>query len=619
MRRRLFCQSALVLTATPMLLHGLPVRAQTTQKSLAAEDAKIKPLLAKMTLDEKIGQMVQPELGNMKDEADIATYFVGSVLSGGGADPVEGNSLEAWTNTVDRLIGISRKTRLGIPILYGVDAVHGHNNVLGATVYPHNVGLGCTRNAKLVEALGQVTAEEVRATGIHWTFAPCVAVPRDDRWGRTYEGYSEDPAVVAELGAAAVRGMQHGGLQNPQAVLACAKHFVGDGGTTWGSTKRRDGSPGMDQGNTEVDEATLRRIHLPGYQAAVAAGVGSIMVSYSSWNGVKASGIKHLLTDVLKNELGFEGFLVSDYYAIGQIDRDYKKALEASINAGMDMAMEPAQYVRFITTLKELVNEGKVSMARIDDAVTRILRVKSQMGLLDAKRNQLADRKLHATFGGAAHRALARQAVRESLVLLKNDKQTLPLKRTAKRIHVAGIGADDIGMQCGGWTVEWQGQMGAVTPGGTTILQALHYASPKTKFTYAADGSGVEGADACVVVVGEQPYAEGVGDRADLSLTKEDQALVAKLQQSGVPLVLIVLSGRPQVLGDAHDKCAAVVAAWLPGTEGEGVADVLFGDHAPSGKLSFTWPRSTAQEPINVGDANYDPLYPFGHGLGYPA
>lgn len=619
MHRRRFVQAPLVLAATPYFFGGNAALAQTTQKSLAAEDAKVKPLLAQMTLDEKLGQMVQPELGNLKDENDIARYFIGSVLSGGGADPVEGNSLEAWTSTVDRLIAISQKTRLGIPILYGVDAVHGHGNVLGATVYPHNVGLGCTRNAALVEALGKVTAEEVRASGIHWTFAPCVAVPRDDRWGRTYEGYSEDPALVAELGAAAVRGMQQGGLQNPNAVLACAKHYVGDGGTTWGSTKRRDGSPGMDQGNTEIDEATLRKLHLPGYIAAVQAGVGSIMVSYNSWNGVKASGIKHLLTDILKTELGFEGFLVSDYYAIGQIDKDFKKSLELSINAGMDMAMEPAQHVRFINTLKALVNEGKVSMARIDDAVLRILRVKSQMGLLDKSRNQLADRKLHASFGGAAHRAVARQAVRESLVLLKNEKKTLPLKRDAKRIHVVGMGADDIGMQCGGWTVEWQGQMGAVTPGGTTLLQGLRYAAPKTKLTYAADGAGVEGADVCVVVVGETPYAEGVGDKADLSLSASDQALVTKMQQSGVPVVLVVLSGRPVVLGNAHDKSAAVIAAWLPGSEGQGVADVLFGDVAPKGKLAFSWPRTTLQEPINNGDATYDPLYKFGYGLSYTA
>lgn len=616
MRRRDFVRSSAFFSASSILLALSMLVAKTTQRSLAAQDAVVKPLLAQMTLDEKLGQMVQSELGNMKEEADVENLFLGSVLSGGGADPVEGNSLQAWTDTVDRLIARSRTTRLGIPILYGVDAVHGHGNVLGATVFPHNIGLGCTRNAALVEECGRITALEVRASGIHWTFAPCVAVPRDDRWGRTYEGFAEDSTLVAELGAAAVRGLQHGGLENPQAILACAKHYVGDGGTTYGSTTRRDGSSGMDQGNTEVDEATLRRVHLPGYISALQEGVGSIMVSYNSWNGVKASGIKHLLTDILKNELGFEGFLVSDYYAIGQLDRDYKVALQASINAGMDMAMEPAAYQRFIDTLRELVNEGAVSMERIDDAVTRILRVKAAMGLLANNHPQLTDRTLHTVFGGAAHRAVARQAVRESLVLLQNNK-ALPLKRDAKRIHVAGVGADDLGQQCGGWTVEWQGKMGAVSPGGTTILQALRYAAPKTEITYAPDGVGIEGADVCVVVVGEQPYAEGVGDRAELALSAADQALITQLTASAVPLVVVILSGRPLALGNVPQQANAIVAAWLPGSEGTGVADVLFGDHAPVGKLSFSWPRTPVQQPLNNGDANYDPLYAYGYGLSY--
>ncbi|MES2625248.1 MAG: glycoside hydrolase family 3 protein [Pseudomonadota bacterium] len=617
MYRRNFCRASFFAATLPS---SFPTQlfAQTTQQDLRAFDNLVKPLLAQMTLAEKIGQMVQAELGNLDDEADVENYFMGSVLSGGGADPVEGNSLQAWTDTVDRLVARSRTTRLGIPILYGVDAVHGHGNVLGATVFPHNVGLGCTRNAALVEECARITALEVRATGIHWTFAPCIAVPRDIRWGRTYEGFSEDPALVAELGAAATRGLQHGGLENPEAVLACAKHYAGDGGTTWGSTKRRDGARGMDQGDTEIDEATLRSIHLGGYISAVEAGVGSIMVSYNSWNGEKVSGNKHLLTDILKNELGFEGFLISDYYAIGQINRDYKTALKASINAGMDMAMEPAEYKRFITTLTELVEDGDVSIERIDDAVTRILRVKMAMGLLDNTREQLADRSLHAIFGGAAHRAVARQAVRESLVLLKNTDSVLPLSRAAKRIHVIGKSADDIGIQCGGWTVEWQGKQGAITHGGTTILQALRYAAPKMEITHSVDGSGSEGADVCVVVVGELPYAEGYGDQADLALSVEDQNIIAKAKQSGVPLVLVVLSGRPLILGDALDASAAVVAAWLPGSEGQGVADVLFGDFAPTGKLAFSWPRVMTQEPVNVGDAGYDPLFKVGAGLNYP-
>ena len=332
-----------------------------------------------MTLDEKIGQMTQGELNNIKDESDIENYFLGSVLSGGGADPVEGNSLSAWTNTVDRLIRRSMRTRLAIPILYGVDAVHGHSNVIGATIFPHNIGLGCTGNPDLIEQAGQITATEVRATGIHWSFSPCVTVPRDERWGRTYEGFSEDPKLVGRLGAAAVRGMQGHDLSGPYSILACAKHFLGDGGTAFGSSTWGN-KPGLDQGDARVDLDTLRRIHLPGYTACVATGIGSIMVSYNSWNGVKVTGIRELLTGLLKQELGFEGFLVSDYNAIAQVDPDFRTAIRKSINAGIDMAMEPNRYRLFIANLKELVREGSVPISRIDDAVTRILRVKRSPG-----------------------------------------------------------------------------------------------------------------------------------------------------------------------------------------------------------------------------------------------
>jgi beta-glucosidase len=618
MQRRSFCKTAAVVGAGALMLPAGFASAQSRPRSLKSYDAQIQPLLARMTLAEKIGQMTQAELGNLENPSDIEDLFLGSVLSGGGADPSAGNSLEAWTNVVDGMIARSRLTRLAIPILYGVDAVHGHGNVLGATIFPHNIGLGCTRNAELVQEAGRITALEVRATGIHWTFAPCVAVPRDDRWGRTYEGFSEQTSVASELGAAAVRGLQDAGLNNSRAVLACAKHFLGDGGTTWGSTTRRDGGVGMDQGNTELDERILRRIHLPPYRAAIRAGVGSIMVSYNSWNGVKVSGLRHLLTDILKEQLDFEGFLVSDYYAIGQIHDDYKTAVMTSVNAGMDMAMEPAGYKRFITTLKELVEEGSVPIRRVDDAVTRILRVKAAMGLLDKSRNQLADRSLHARFGGREHREVARQAVRESLVLLKNDNLALPLSRNARRIHVAGVGANDIGMQCGGWTVEWQGRMGTVTSGGTTLLQALRNSGGNIQFSYAADGAGVEGADLCVVVVGETPYAEGVGDKADLSLAAGDLALVQRMKTAGVPVVLVVYSGRPLILGAALEQSDAVVAAWLPGSEGQGVADVLLGQYAPTGKLAFSWPRSMEQQPLNTGDrSSYDPLFAFGYGLSY--
>jgi beta-glucosidase len=603
---RCFCVAALL---------GAAISAASQPKPLSSFDAQVKPLLARMTLAEKIGQMTQPDQVFIKDPADIERYFVGSILSGGSSDPKEGNSLQAWTDLYDRLQQHTGNTRLKIPILYGVDAVHGHNNVLGAVIFPHEIGLGATRNAALVEKVERVTAEEVRATGIQWAFAPCVTVPQDVRWGRTYEGFSEDPQLVREMAGAAVRGFQGTDLANPLAVLACAKHYAGDGGTAFGSG---NGGRGLDQGDTRVDEATLRRIHLQGYIAAVQAGVGTIMPSYSSWNGVKASGDKHLLTEILKRDLGFQGFVISDYNAIDQVDRDFKKAIGISINAGMDMAMVPSKYKEFIADLKQLVEEGAVPMARIDDAVTRILRVKFAMGLMDPKRSQLADRSLHKTFGSAEHRLVAREAVRQSLVLLKNRNQVLPLKKTAARIHVGGKSADDLGNQCGGWTIDWQGKSGDVTPGGTTVLAAIRQAVGKgTQVTFSKDGTGAAGATVGVVVIGERPYAEGNGDRTDLALAQEDVDAVANMKAAGIPVVAILFSGRPMILGGVLDQADAVVAAWLPGTEGEGIADVLFGDFRPTGKLSFAWPRSMAQVARHPGDKEYDPLFAFGYGLSY--
>jgi beta-glucosidase len=582
-------------------------------KRLSSFDPQVKPLLAQMTLEEKIGQMTQPDQEFIKDLSDIEKYFIGSVLSGGGSDPKEGNSLQAWTDLYDRLQQHTQNTRLKIPLLYGVDALHGHNNVLGAVIFPHNIGLGATRNAALVEQVERITAEEVRATGIQWTFAPCVTVPQDERWGRTYEGFSEDPQLVLELGEAAVRGFQGSDLGRPLSIVACAKHYIGDGGTAWGSARR---GMGLDQGDTRVDEATLRRIHLQGYISAVKAGVGTIMPSYNSWNGVKCSASKRLLTEILKQELGFEGFLISDYNAIDQIDPDYKKAIEISINAGMDMAMVPSRYRQFLETLKQLVEEGRIPMARIDDAVTRILRVKFAMGLMDPKRSQLADRGLHKTFGSAQHRRVAREAVRQSLVLLKNQNKVLPLKKTAAHIVVAGKSADDLGNQCGGWTIDWQGKSGEVTPGGTTVLAAVRKAvSRSTQVIFAKDGIGGGGATVGIAVIGERPYAEGNGDRADLALAQEDIDTVNNMKTAGIPVVVILFSGRPMIIDKVLDKADAFIAAWLPGTEGEGITDVLFGDYKPVGKLSFSWPRSMDQIPINVGDKNYNPLFRLGYGL----
>ena len=585
---------------------------------LSSFDPQVDELLARMTLDEKIGQMTQADQQFLQDVTDIETLFLGSLLSGGDSDPAEGNSFEAWRDMYERYQAQALKTRLRIPLLYGVDAVHGHSNVEGAVIFPHNIGLGCTRNALLVEEISRVTALEVRATGINWTFAPCVTVPRDDRWGRTYEGFSEDPELVRILGEAAVRGLQGANLSDPLRILACAKHYLGDGGTTWGTGTVRRGENDfypLDRGDTRLDEAEFRRIHLVPYLSSIAAGVGSIMPSYNSWNGEKLSGHRYMLTDALKGELGFEGFLISDYNAIDELPGDYREQVKRSVNAGMDMMMVPDKYRLFISTLKELVEAGEVPVARIDDAVRRILRVKFAMNLFEG--SQMADRALAERFGGPEHRALGREAVRQSLVLLKNEGSVLPIPKTAARIHVAGRGADDIGMQCGGWTIRWQGALGPITE-GTTILQAIRRsASAETVVTHSPDGSGSEGADVAVIVIGEAPYAEFLGDRAEPALTAADIQTVRTVKSSGIATVVVLLTGRPVRLGPIMESSDAIVAAWWPGTEGLGVSDVLFGEFNPTGRLSFTWPRELIQLPMNVGDADYDPLYPYGFGLSY--
>jgi beta-glucosidase len=599
---------------------GLAIAAAQSKPGFFAKfDSQAKKLLAQMTLEEKIGQMTQPDQMYLKSIDDIEQFHLGSVLSGGDSDPKSGNDLNSWTEMYDRLQARALKTRLRIPLVYGVDALHGHNNVIGAVIFPHNIGLGCTRNARLVEAASRITAIEVRATGINWSFAPCVTVPQDIRWGRTYEGFSESPEIVRDLGLAALRGLQHGGLANPQSVLACSKHFAGDGGTTFGTGMPK--GPGgdrypLDRGDTRGDEAVLRKIHMPGYISTVQAGVGSIMPSYSSWNGEKASGSKHLLTDILKVEMGFDGFLISDYNATDELPGNYKQQIQRSINAGMDMVMVPERYAQFFKTMQELAREGGIPMARIDDAVTRILRVKFAMGLMDPKRNHLADRSLHKVFGSAAHRTVARDCVRQSVVVLKNDRRALPVAKTAARIHVAGKCADDIGNLCGGWTIKWQGESGNVTTGGTTILTALRNAVGAGKVTYTPDGNGAKGAAVGIAVIGETPYAEFFGDRADLKLAAEDVAAVKNLKSAGIPVVVVLVSGRPLIIDEILPHADAVVAAWLPGTEGAGVTDVLLGDYKPTGKLSYTWPSGQSSS-FKIGDSGYKRLYPFGHSISF--
>ncbi len=569
----------------------------------AGVEKQVDQLLSQMTLAEKIGQMTQVDRRYLKSDSDITNYFLGSVLSGGGSSPAV-NAPSSWVEMVDEFQSYALRTRLRIPLLYGIDAVHGNNNVKGAVIFPQNIGMGCTRDSALVEKAARVTAEEVAGTGINWTFAPCIAVARNIRWGRTYESFGETPGLQVTMAGAEVKGFQGENLSDQSLVLACAKHFVGDGGT----------AEGKDQGNTVCDEATLREIHLPGYLEAIRDGVGSIMVSYSSWNGLKMSANKYLLTDVLKNEMGFKGFLVSDWAALDQLQGDYSNQIETAVNAGIDMVMVPDNYKRFISTLTALVDDGKVPVSRIDDAVRRILRVKFLKGLFE---HPYSDSSLTGKVGSQAHRQVARQCVRESLVLLRNENKVLPLGKNLKRIVVAGKNADDLGNQCGGWTISWQGSSGDITT-GTTILQGIkETVSPETDVVYSSDGSGAAGADAGIVVVGETPYAEGAGDRSDLSLSKEDMTTIENVKRAGIPVVVVLVSGRPMIVNEALADCDAFVAAWLPGTEGEGVADVLFGDYKPTGKLSHSWPRDMKQIPINYGDPNYDPLFPYGFGLTY--
>ena len=604
--RVVFLAACLVALASAGPTPGLRADEPAYRKPDLKVADRVEDLLARMTLDEKVGQMTQADHSFLKSPDDVARYFMGSVLSGGDSE-IADVSPRGWADFVAALQRRALTTRLAIPILYGIDAVHGHNNVRGAVIFPHNIGLGCTRDPAIVEKAARITAQEVAGTGMHWAFAPCVAVPQDERWGRTYEGFSESPGVVAELGAAAVRGLQGEDLSRPDSVLASAKHYVGDGGT----------KNGIDQGDTQVDEATLRKVHLPGYVAAVKAGVGSVMASYNSWNGAKLHGNKYLLTTVLKGELGFKGFVVSDWKAIEQLPGDYAQQIEKSIDAGVDMVMVPDVYPAFFETLKKVVQQERLPMSRIDDAVRRILTVKLKMGLFE---HPFGDPSLMAEVGSDAHRAVARQAVRESLVLLVNRNRTLPLPEKASRIFVAGKGADDIGLQCGGWTIRWQGSAGPITP-GTTILQAIRNAAPKAQVSYSRSGEVTKGAQAAVVVIGEQPYAEMKGDRTSLELDPEDIAVVKKVKASGLPTVVVLLSGRPMILDSILPHADAILAAWLPGTEGDGVADVLFGKYKPTGKLSHTWPRSMAQIPINVGPNGEKPkevpLFEFGFGLSY--
>ncbi|KMT11326.1 hypothetical protein BVRB_5g110070 [Beta vulgaris subsp. vulgaris] len=584
--------------------------------------ARIRDLMSRMTLEEKIGQMVQIERSVASGEV-MKNYFIGSVLSGGGSVPAEKASPESWINMVNEFQTGSLSTRLGIPMIYGIDAVHGHNNVYKATIFPHNVGLGATRDPELVKRIGAATALEVRATGIPYVFAPCIAVCRDPRWGRCYESYSEEPKIVQEM-TQIISGLQgeipHNSrkgvpfVSGQNKVAACAKHYVGDGGTT----------TGINENNTVIDFHGLLSIHMPGYYNAIINGVSTIMVSYSSWNGVKMHANHNLVTGFLKNTLKFRGFVISDWEGLDRITSpphtNYSMSVQAGIYAGIDMVMVPHNYTEFIDDLTFHVKEKHIPMSRIDDAVKRILRVKFQMGLFE---HPLADTSLVHQLGSQEHREIAREAVRKSLVLLKNEKvgekPMLPLPKKAAKILVAGSHADNLGYQCGGWTIQWQGLDGNNLTQGTTILTAIkNTVDPKTEVVYQQnpDTNFVKSNkfSYAIVVVGEHPYAETFGDSLNLTIADPGYSTITNVC-GAVKCVVVVVSGRPVVIEPYVSKMTALVAAWLPGTEGQGVADALFGDYGFTGKSTRTWFKTVDQLPMNVGDPHYDPLFPFGFGL----
>ncbi|HET7504933.1 MAG TPA: glycoside hydrolase family 3 N-terminal domain-containing protein [Kofleriaceae bacterium] len=596
----------LILAITPLLLP-----ATATAQGLPYQDpslpipTRVSDLMSRMTLDEKIGQMTQAERTSIST-SQITQFRIGSILSGGGSAPSP-NTATGWADMYDNFQRAALATPLKIPMIYGVDAVHGHNNVVGATIFPHNIGLGATRDPQLVQNIGRATAEEVSGTGIDWDFSPCLCVARNVRWGRTYESFGELPSLVSSM-ATVITGLQGNSLSAPGSVMATAKHFVGDGGTTGG----------VDQGNTELSEADLRAIHLPPFQAAVQRGVGAVMISFSSWNGVKMHGNQFLITQVLKGELGFSGFVISDWNGIDQIDGQpgfTATEVRTAVNAGIDMVMVPDAWQTFISTLRAEVQAGRVSMSRIDDANRRILTKKFELGLFE---RPLTDRSFTTTVGNAAHRTLARQAVRESMVLLKNATNLLPLATANNKIFVAGKDADNIGFQSGGWTISWQGGSGTTTP-GTSILQGIrNTVAPSTTVTFNATGAGIDSTyHVAIAVVGETPYAEGAGDRPNaLGLDSTDLNTITTLRNAGVPVIVVLISGRPLDIAAQLPSWNSMVAAWLPGTEGQGVADVLFGAAQPTGKLPMTWMNSASQEPINDGDGKVG-LFPFGFGLGY--
>ncbi len=594
----------------------------------AALEERITQLLASMSLEDKVGQIIQADVASVTPQ-DVHRYRLGSVLNGGNSGPGGDDfaPAPAWLAAADAyyLASVDKSDgAAGIPVLWGLDAVHGHANIIGATIFPHNIALGATRDVQLIREIGAATAKEMRVTGQEWNFGPTLAVVRDDRWGRTYESYSEDPEIVRSFAEAMVTGLQgepgSADFLRPPHVIATAKHFLGDGGT----------AEGRDQGDNPSSESELRDIHAAGYPAAIAAGVQSVMVSYSSWQGVKMHGNASLLTDVLKGRMGFDGIVVSDWNAHGQVPGCTTFSCPASLIAGLDMFMAPDSWKQLYESTLAQARSGEVPAARLDDAVRRILRVKLRSGLFEA--GKPSSRPLAGQFallGAPAHRAVARRAVRESLVLLKNAGQVLPLK-PRQRVLVAGDGADDIAKQSGGWTLSWQGTgtTRSQFPNAQSIYQGIREAVRTAGGVAELNqrGAYTTRPDVAIVVFGENPYAEFQGDLLDVEYSpgdKRDLALLKKLGGDGIPVIAVFISGRPLWVNAEINASNAFVAAWLPGSEGGGVADVLFRktdgsvNHDFTGKLSFSWPRTPDQVSVNSGDGGDSPLFAYGFGLRY--
>lgn len=597
-------------------------------KETAAINADVEKLLAQMTLEQKVGQITQAEISRTTPE-DVKRYHLGSVLNGGGGflDGDKQASIQNWVKALDAYYEASMDTSdggLAIPITWGTDAVHGHNKIFGATVFPHNIGLGATRNGELVKRIGEITAIQVRASGMDWTFSPSLSVVRNDRWGRTYEGFSEDPELVSEMGRQTILGYQGDlsktGRMSPSHIMATAKHYLADGGTV----------DGIDRGDNFSSEEELIKLHAYPYFAAVEAGALSVMASHSSWHGTRLHGEKYLLTDILKNRLGFEGFVVGDWNSHGLVEGCTNTRCPQAFNAGVDMLMVPFDWKEFIENTLEDVKAGHITLERLDDAVRRILRAKFRAGLMDGRKPSARQHANNAELiASPEFKAVARQAVRESLVLLKNNQKTLPLKPNLK-VLVAGKGANNMAQQSGGWTISWQATdlTNDDFPNGTSIYEGIREAveAGGGKVELSAEGTYQEKPDVAIVVYGEPPYAEWQGDIRHVGYQvggHQDAKLLEKLQADGIKTVSVFLSGRPLWVNRALNASDAFVAAWLPGSEGAGIADVLFTDNQGNvrfdfkGKLSYSWPKSLDQTEVNLGDADYDPLFAFGYGLNY--